>query len=132
MVRLLTAPLAAGAALALLCTAGAAFAGAPGNAAHGKAVFAAQCSMCHSAAPNGAGMMGPPLFGVVGRKAATAAGFPYSPAMRAQTFTWTDERLHAYLPAPARMVPGTRMAMYPGLHDPRQLDDVIAYLDSLK
>jgi cytochrome c len=101
------------------------------DAGHGKSVFAAQCAMCHSSSHNGPTILGPPLFGVVGRKAGSMPGFAYSPGMKAAGFTWSDDRLHAYLPSPRAMVPGTKMT-YGGLKNPAQLDDLIAYLDSLK
>jgi cytochrome c len=104
---------------------------AAADAAHGKSVFASQCAMCHSSSRNGPTILGPPLFSVVGRKAGTNAGFAYSPGMKAAGFAWSDERLHAYLPAPRAMVPGTKMT-YGGLKNPAQLDDLLAYLDSLK
>lgn len=49
--------------------------------------------------------------------------------MKSAGFVWTDDRLHAYLPAPARMLPGIKMT-YGGLKNPAQLDDLIAFLNS--
>jgi cytochrome c len=108
--------------------AGPAAAGDPGR---GKGVFAAQCSMCHTATRGGPTILGPPLFGVVGRKAGAFPGYAYSPGMKAAGFDWTDDRLHAYLPAPRAMVPGTKMT-YGGLKNPAQLDDLVSYLDGQK
>jgi cytochrome c len=102
-----------------------------GDAAHGKAVFAQQCAMCHTATKGGATILGPNLFGVVGRKAGSVAGYSYSPHMKAATWSWTDDKLEAYLPAPRDMVPGTKMT-YGGLRDPGKLADLMAYLDSQK
>lgn len=115
--------LAAGLLAALPATAG--------DAAHGKGVFAAQCAMCHTATRGGPTILGPNLYGVVGRKAGSMPGFAYSPGMKAAGFTWTDDRLHAYLPSPRAMVPGTKMS-YAGLKNPSQLDDLVSYLDTLK
>jgi cytochrome c len=126
MVRLL----AAAAATLALFAAGAAHA-TTGDAGRGRAVFAAQCSTCHSNAKGGGVVLGPPLYGVVGRRAGTVAGFAYSTTMRNAGFAWTPDRLHAYLPAPRDYLPGVRMT-YPGLKNPAQLDDLIAYLQSLK
>ena len=111
-----------------LVLAGPAAAGDPG---HGKSVFASQCGVCHSAARNGPTILGPTLFGVIGRPAASVKGFVYSSGMKAAGFTWGDDRLRAYLPAPRTLVPGTKMS-YAGLKNPAQLDDLIAYLDTLK
>ena len=104
---------------------------AAGDAVHGKAVFGAQCSTCHSPAHNGPTILGPTLFGVVGRPAASIKGFAYSRGMTASGYTWTDARLKSYLPAPRDAVPGTKMS-YAGLKNPAQLDDLVAYLDTLK
>jgi cytochrome c len=104
---------------------------AAADAAHGKAVFAAQCASCHSPARNGATILGPTLFGVVGRPSASVKGFVYSSGMKAAGFSWSNDRLRAYLPAPKDLVPGTHMS-YAGLKNPGQLDDLIAYLDTLK
>src|SRR5271166_2988013 len=115
------------AALALTASASAA-AGDPGR---GKSVFAQQCAMCHTANKGGPTILGPNLFGVVGRKAGSVAGYSYSPHMKAADWTWTDDKLQAYLPAPRDMVPGTKMT-YGGLHDPAKLADLMAYLDAQK
>ncbi len=96
----------------------------------GQAVFAAQCSLCHSNAPNGPVILGPPLYGVVGRPAGSVRGFHYSQAMTSAGFAWTPDRLRAYLPAPRSYLPGVKMT-YAGLKNPSQADDLIAYLATL-
>jgi cytochrome c len=117
-------------ALALAALSGAAPAQA-GDLAAGKQVFAAQCSSCHTATKGGPTLLGPNLYGVVGRPVATMKGFFYSPAMKAYGGAWTETRLRGYLPAPQKTIPGIKMT-YPGLHDPHQLDDLLAFLGSLK
>jgi cytochrome c len=122
------------AGLGVACAAAALSAATPsaaGDAIHGKSVFAAQCAVCHSAARGGPAILGPNLYGVVGRKSGSVGGYAYSSAMKAAGFTWTDDRLAAYLPSPRASVPGTKMT-YGGLHDPAKLADLIAYLDTLK
>jgi cytochrome c len=99
--------------------------------AKGRAVFASQCSLCHSDARDGHVILGPPLFGVVGRPAGSVSGFAYSAAMRAAGFSWSSDRLRAYLPAPRAYLPGVKMT-YPGLKNPNQLEDLIAYLSTLE
>jgi len=131
MVRVLTRPERRVAALLIalgLMSASPAAAGDPGK---GRAVFASQCSSCHSNTRNGPVILGPPLFGVVGRKAGTVPGFAYSSAMKAAGFAWGPDRLHAYLPGPRDYLPGVRMT-YNGLKNPAQLEDLIAYLGTLK
>lgn len=124
---------ASGVALVLALSAGVLTAqpAAAGDAGKGKGVFNAQCGICHTANKGGPAILGPNLWGVVGRKAGSVPGYNYTSGMKAAGFTWTDEKLTAYLPAPRAMVPGTKMT-YGGLHDPAKLADLIAYLDTLK
>jgi cytochrome c len=102
-----------------------------GSASSGKAVFTSQCSACHSDAKSRPTVVGPPLFGVVGRPAGSISGFAYSSAMKSAGFAWTPDRLRNYLPAPRSYLPGVKMT-YNGLKNPSQLDDLIAYLQTLK
>jgi cytochrome c len=109
-------------------------AGAAAQAAdplRGRSVFEAQCSTCHSNGRGGGVVVGPPLYGVVGRKAGSVPGFAYSATMRNAGFVWSEAQLRAYLPSPRRYLPDVKMT-YPGLKNPNQLDDLIAYLDTLK
>ena len=117
-------------AIMLSLAAFAAGAAQAGNAANGAVVFQ-RCALCHSADKNGGNGVGPNLFGVAGRKAATLPDFFYSPALKKSGITWTDAKLKAWVSGPARLVPGTRMT-FAGLSDPRQADDVIAYLHTKK
>jgi cytochrome c len=87
--------------------------------------------VCHSNAKGAAHKIGPNLFGVVGRKSATAAGYMYSPAMMKAALTWDVPTLQVYLMGPQKKVPGTKMG-FPGFSDPQDEADVIAYLTSLK
>lgn len=95
------------------------------DSARGRQVFQQYCAACHSVEPGRMGM-GPNLAGVVGR-AAAAARFIYSPAMKNSRVVWTDPRLDAFLKAPAAVVRGNRMA-FPGLPAPQDRADVIAFL----
>ena len=100
------------------------------DANHGRLVFNANCAVCHSATEGTAARIGPNLFGVVGRHAGVVAGFSYSAAMRNSGIVWTTDSLQTFLRAPARAVPGTRMA-FAGLHNDTQTADVVAYLQTL-
>ena len=103
---------------------------AAGDAAAGKAVFGAACSICHSP-QQGRNMVGPSLFGVVGRKSASEAGYNYSPPFKALGVTWDEATLDKYLAGPREMVPGTKMT-YGGLKDDTKRANLIAYLATLK
>ena len=121
-------------AIAIAATAIAALSFAPaaradGDAAAGKAVFN-KCAICHSPAA-GKNMIGPSLFGVVGRKSASIEGFSYSDAMKAADKTWDEATLDTYLTNPKAMVPGTKM-IFPGLPKPEDRANLIAYLSTLK
>lgn len=115
------------ASIGLLCTAAlaAAPAMAAGDPVKGKTVFA-RCSVCHTTAP-GKNLMGPSLAGVVGRKSATMAGFTYSAAMQKYGKSWDAATLDAFLTAPMKSVPGTRM-VFAGIPKAQDRADLIAYL----
>src|SRR5215469_4489923 len=99
-------------------------AAAAGNAASGKTLFG-RCAICHTVQKGGPNGLGPNLFGVVGRKAAALPSFMYSGALKASGITWTNDKLKAWIAAPARLVPGTKMA-FGGLSNTSQEDDVVA------
>jgi cytochrome c len=115
------------ATLAVLTAAGAAQAAGPaaGDAGRGKTVFA-RCAACHDL-NTGAVRMGPSLKGIMGRKAGSVANFGYSGAMKSKGVTWAPDTLDAFLAAPMKYVPGTRMA-FAGISNPQERADVIAYL----
>jgi len=115
------------AALSMFAVSSAAY--ADGDAVAGKSVFN-KCAICHSAAP-GKTIIGPTLFGIVGRPSASVAGFSYSDAMKAANKTWDEATLNAYLTDPKAMVPGTKMT-FAGLPKPEDRANVIAYLSTLK
>ncbi len=101
-------------------------AGPAGDPAKGQKVFA-RCMACHKIDASNTSGLGPNLNGVVGRRAGTLKGFRYSPAMSGSGMVWNEATLDAYLSAPARNMPGNRMA-FPGLSKPEERRDVIAYI----
>lgn len=96
-----------------------------GDAVKGKRVFAA-CMTCHAVA-EGRNNVGPSLYQIVGRTSGSIAGFKYSEANQNSNIVWSEENLFAYLENPQAYIPGTIMA-YPGLRNPQDRADVIAYL----
>ena len=101
-----------------------------GDANKGKQAFSV-CQACHTVIKGGPNGLGPNLFGVAGRKAASLPGFYYSAALKNSNITWTNDKLKAWITSPYKLVPGNRMA-FAGISDPNKVDDVVTYLDSLK
>ncbi len=106
-----------------------AMAQAAGDAAKGATLFKQRCSMCHVSAAGAAPIAAPNLFGVAGRKAASTS-FNYSDALKASGLTWTAANLDAFLAAPNKKVPGTRMVISVPAEQDRA--DIVAYLSTLK
>jgi cytochrome c2 len=102
---------------------------AGGSAAQGRAIFASICHTCHSA-QKGVNRIGPSLYGVVGRKAASISDYPYSDVMRHSGFVWTPQQIFVYIANPQQVLPGVKMH-YAGLTRARDRRDVIAYLETL-
>ena len=92
-------------------------------------VGGAKCASCHGAA--GAGSFGgPALKGVAGRKIAVLAGYAFSAGLKAKAGTWSDANLAAYLAAPAKFAPGTKM--FASVPDAAERSAVIGFLKTLK
>lgn len=89
------------------------------------------CSACHGTTANAPPGLGPNLFGVVGRKAGTAADFDYSTAMKAYGKVWTTETLAAFVLDPSKEVPGNKMD-YDGAADAATARAIADYMASLK
>ena len=90
---------------------------------------AKKCIACHTLTKGGANLVGPNLWGIVGRAKASVAGFNYSAAMKSKTGNWTIDDLNIYLLNPKAMVPGTAMT-FPGIPKGSERADVIAFLNS--
>jgi cytochrome c len=86
-----------------------------------------RCASCHDVSKSPSAKIGPNLYGVVGRRAGSLAGYGYSPAMKAQTFVWTDAMLNRWLTKPTELVPGTAMA-FSGVPDEADRAAIIAFL----
>lgn len=87
-----------------------------------------KCAACHKL-ESGANATGPYLFGVVGREVGSAAGFGYSGALPAGT--WTEEALNTFLTKPSDYAPGTSMG-FSGLKKDTDRADLIAYLATIQ
>ena len=100
-----------------------------GDANAGAQVFKTNCSICHGQQAEGT-PMAPSLRGVVGAKAASSAFTHYTPALKASGLVWSPAKLEVFLTGPAKLVPGTAMAVsIPKVADRKNL---IAHLVTLK
>jgi cytochrome c len=97
-------------AVLLAPTAWAQFPLPPPSAPDPAALFRNQCGTCHVLAAGGPARQGPPLGGVVGRKAGSVPGFKYSSGFTTADFTWDAARLDAWLTNPQAVIPGAVMA----------------------
>ena len=99
-----------------------------GDLAHGEKIFK-KCSACHMIASDGKSMIGPNLWGVIGRTAGSITSYKYSKAMTAYAKEWTYEEMNGYLIKPQSYVKGTKMA-FAGLRKEKDRASVILYLNS--
>jgi len=105
---------------ALALAAGAAHAA---DAARGKTLYESRCTGCHSIDSN---RVGPAHRGVLGRKAGTARGYDYSPALKAAAVVWDARSLERWLADPERLIPGQRMGY--SVPDAADRADLVEYL----
>ncbi len=96
----------------------------------GRRIFESRCSTCHGGTVPADSAIGPNLKGVLGRKAGTADSGAHSRAAIESDTVWTRSSLRRYLSDPGREMPGTLMPVR--LADPRQLDDLLNYLETLR
>lgn len=99
------------------------------DAGRGGRLFG-QCAACHTVRKGAGDRDGPGLYDVVGKPVASnSRRFGYTGALRLAGGVWMPERLDVWLTAPAKFAPGTSMS-FPGLPDPLDRADVIAYLQT--
>jgi cytochrome c len=89
---------------------------------------AKKCAICHSFDKGGPNMIGPDLYGVLGRKIASHEGYEYSDALKSKEGDWDYEKINHMIENPNAFAPGTKMALFPGLPDAKQRADVLVFL----
>lgn len=92
----------------------------------GGGVFARRCSGCHAL---DADRGGPRLRGVLGRKAGSLAGFPYSEGLRNSRIVWDEAWLEKWLANPGAVVQDNDMEFQVANAEERRA--VVAYLKSV-
>ncbi|NBC35030.1 c-type cytochrome [Novosphingobium sp. FSY-8] len=104
---------------------------AGGDAAAGARSFSMKCGVCHTT--NGDKLkIGPTMAGIMGRKAGTvAATTTLSDALLNGGITWDQDIMRRFLANPRQALPGNKMA-FTGIKDPQELDNLVAYLMTLK
>ena len=89
-----------------------------------------QCSACHDFSKELKLKIGPPLWGIVGRKASIISDFSYSEALTNFKKIWTIEELFYFLEQPKKHIEGTKM-IYSGIKKIEDRINLISYLRSL-
>lgn len=101
--------------------------GSAGLAAEdGEALFVQQCQTCHTLNLAEPPRQGPTLARVMGRKAGTVPGFPYSKGLKTAGFEWTPERMDKWIADPQAMISDSYMAYHQP--DPAIRAKVVEYL----
>ncbi len=80
----------------------------------GEALFVKNCGTCHVISQMPSQRQGPNLFGVIGRQAGKLPGFTYSKALARAKFTWTEDKIDAWLSRPGEAGPRQRHDLSPG------------------
>ena len=90
-----------------------------------------KCAACHTNVSGGASKIGPPMWGIVGKKSGSHPEFKYSSALAAHGKAWSVEELNAFLYKPTDYLKGTKMA-FAGIAKDEERANLIAYLSTLK
>lgn len=109
------------------------YANAAGDIGKGKTVFN-KCRACHSIKPEKNGV-GPTMFGVIGRKAGSVAGFKRYKGLKTADWVWDEETLSNYLADPRKFTKsrtGKNSSMVLKLKKERDRNNVIEYLKTIK
>lgn len=92
-------------------------------------IAAKKCATCHTFDKGGRNLVGPNLWGIVGRPMASNDGFNYSTAMKGHKGNWTFEELDKYVKNPLGMVPGTKMT-FAGIQRGTERADLLVFLNA--
>jgi cytochrome c len=89
-----------------------------------------KCIACHTFDKGGRNLVGPNLFGVLGREKGSVVGFNYSAGFKkAMKGPWTAQDLSDFVKNPKLAAPGTSMT-FAGIPRASERADLILYLNS--
>jgi cytochrome c len=92
-----------------------------------------KCMACHNLQKGGPNLVGPNLYGVLGRKPGSHPGYAYSTVMTdfgGKTPQWDYDHLYDFLKSPQSYLSGSKMT-FVGLKKPEDRINLIAYLRTL-
>lgn len=99
------------------------------------AIEGEKCGACHDRTDRKRNIVGPYLWGVVGRPAGGVLKFSYSEPFKkkvaAGSLVWTTQNLDEFLQNPKGFIPGTKM-LFEGIKDDGRRASLIQYLRTLK
>jgi len=96
----------------------------------GRKIFVQRCQTCHGGTGPADSPIGPDLRGIIGRKVGKEGPGMHSRAAVESDVIWDRESLRRFLSAPDKELPGTLMPSR--VTDPKELDDLLNYLESLR
>jgi cytochrome c len=76
----------------------------------------------------GGNRLGPSLYGIVGKKAGTVAGFAYSDSLKNSGITWDEATLDKWIADPESVVSNNKMKPYTGMTDASARATIITFL----
>jgi cytochrome c len=96
----------------------------------GREVFERRCRTCHGGTPPSNSPVGPSLAGIVGKRPSMEASGIHSRAGTESGIAWDRESLRRFLSDPSR--DPRRKVMPVVVSDPRELESLLDYLESLR
>ncbi len=108
-----------------------------GESEKGKKVFK-KCAACHNVAEGAKHKTGPNLWKIYGAKSGVQDGYKYSEWLKGSGIVWNDDELAAWVSDKKVKVAkfgkdiNKSKMIFGGLRKQNQIDDMIAYLKSLK